>query len=247
MVAITTGFYLTWFQRNTRIYDPARGSDSSLLARHHSVMQGRLRTDRGSYRFTCNGPKLLAAQALVDAVLQQVTPTCVVPDGIPHARWSVLSFDGESRGNRGMCRLGRSRLDRHQMGPTRFSPRPHHHEQHRQIHWSAQRSPAPAANRLSRLYHHWRQPACHLSPTTTQGPQSQTSPRRARLVAGLLHIQEWRHHLRAHNAMADALANFAMDTHSTATLWPTRLQPSIAARRQLLTMLQSYCTTDLQP
>jgi hypothetical protein len=32
MVAITTGFRLIWFQRITHIHDPARGSDSTLLA-----------------------------------------------------------------------------------------------------------------------------------------------------------------------------------------------------------------------
>jgi ribonuclease HI len=43
--------------------------------------------------------------------------------------------------------------------------------------------------------------------------------RQARRIADSLPIHDWNHHLRAHNSMADLLANYAMDTRTMTSIW----------------------------
>ncbi|DAZ93480.1 TPA: hypothetical protein N0F65_007848 [Lagenidium giganteum] len=49
-----------------------------------------------------------------------------------------------------------------------------------------------------------------------RNPHLRTKYARARNLADLVHIESWNHHLRAQNKMADATANLAMDTSTSA-------------------------------
>ncbi|DAZ97143.1 TPA: hypothetical protein N0F65_004757, partial [Lagenidium giganteum] len=50
----------------------------------------------------------------------------------------------------------------------------------------------------------------------SRNPHLRTKYARARNLADLVHIESWNHHLRAQNKMADAAANLAMDTSTSA-------------------------------
>jgi ribonuclease HI len=257
LLQVTTVLRLLWFHRNARIHDPARSPATGFLSRCESQVHTRLRTDKEAYRNTMGGAELYAIHRLLDAIILQVTSPISLLSSEPRSsdHWALLFFDGGSRGNPGPRGAGACIVTFASGQPSivwaqaTFLPDP------KTTNNGAELVGVLTGLRALRLVAH---SACsiigdsnlilsflrrHKAP---KAPHLKENYWQARRIADSLPVRDWCHHFRAHNAMADLLANHAMDTRATTTIWPSRtpLSPSLQA---LLTRLQTLCMTDLQP